>query len=187
MRRSQTRDQMVTELNLPRCVLTRVLLTAMAAVLLTASMSWAEAPEEVVVVGVGETLLAVEVEQALESRLTESDVAVLDERGLLAVEELLGDRSGPLSLAVVEALRPYATMLVLVRAEYLGNRPLYYMQRSDATFQSRVIVSVIDLGSGDPGETLVNTRVEYTRFNVEEVAERVARKKVRRLQELVAP
>ena len=177
------RNERLGDGNRPGWALTVALLAIVTIV--NGAPATAETPGEVAVIGVGETLLAAEVEKAIEASLAEDGLAVVDERGLLAVEELLGDRSGPLSLAVVEALRPHAGSLVLVRVEYLGNRPLYYMERSDATFQSRVIVTVIDLDSGDPGETLVNTRVEYTRFNAERVGERSVRKKLRRLSELV--
>ncbi len=138
-----------------------------------------------VVIGVGETLLAGEAEAFLEQALGGSDVALVDERGLLEVEQLLGDRTGPLTSDVLSALRPHATTLVLVRAEYLGDRPLYYLQRTDAAYQSRLIVTVIDLESTEPGESLLNKKVEYTHVNADDVAERTLGPKVRNLVELL--
>jgi len=145
----------------------------------------ASADTGTVVIGVGETLLAGEAESFLETALSDADIEMIDERGLLQVEELLGDRTGPLTTEVITALRPHAGTVVLVRAEYLGDRPLFYLQRMDSAYQSRLIVTVIDLASAEPGESLLNKKVEYTHINAGDIAERTLRPKVRKLVELL--
>jgi hypothetical protein len=136
-----------------------------------------------VVLGLGETLIAGEAEAFVESALAEAGIALVDERGLLQVEEMLGDRTAPLSTAVLEALRPHANTMVLIRAEYLGERPLYYLRQRDAAYQSRLFVTVIDLSSNQPGESVVNKKVEYTQISATDVAERTLRPKMRKLIE----
>jgi hypothetical protein len=124
----------------------------------------------VVVVGLGEQLLAGEAEAQLERTLTERQLTVIDERGLPEVQLALGDRLGPLQPAAVEALRPHADVLVLVTADYLGNRGLLYLNRYDEAYQARLTVTAVPLFGTRPPTPILNTRVEYTVERLESAA-----------------
>ncbi len=143
-----------------------------AALLAAAGTATVRAQEQrtlptVVVVGLGEQLLAGEAEAQLERMLTEHDLAVVDERGLPEAQLALGDRAGPLQPAAVEALRPHADVLVLVTVDYLGNRGLLYLNRYDQAYQSRLAVTAVPLFGTRPPVPIANTRVEYTAERLE--------------------
>lgn len=124
-------------------------------------------PPRVVVVGLGEQLLAGEAEAQLERTLAEHHLSVVDERGLPEAQLALGDRGGPLRPAAVEALRPHADALVLVTVDYLGNRGLLYLNRYDEAYQSRLAVTAVPLFGTQPPAPIANTRVEYTAERLE--------------------
>jgi hypothetical protein len=115
-----------------------------------------------------------QLESYLEAALEQSGVTVIDESTVPAVAGLLGGDRQPPRGALRHALRPYARHLFIARAEYLGERPLYYMGRREVAFQSRLTVAVVDLADGRVVATPFNKQVEYTHLNVE----RVVREKV---------
>jgi len=150
----------------------RPLWAAVTAVLLVAGAATVGGQDRpttprVVVIGLGEQLLAGAAEAQLERTLAEHRLWVVDERGLPEVQLALGDRGGPLRPAAVEALRPHADMLVLVTVDYLGNRGLLYLNRYDEAYQSRLAVTAVPLFGTRPPEPITNTRVEYTAERLE--------------------
>ena len=130
----------------------------------------------VVVIGLGEPLLAGEAEALLEEGLADTPVRLVDERGIPEADMALGDRQGPLTPDLIAGLKEVAEFLVLVRVEYLGGRPLEFGHRSDVAHQGRVTVTLVNLGDDDqPPRSLLNQRVEYSHLGVTEALRPVLR------------
>jgi serine/threonine-protein kinase len=128
-------------------------------------------PEGTVVIAFGEPLFAGEAEAFLERVLARAGVKLVDENGLPAAVELMERGEAPRQGEVRAALAPYARNLVLIRVEYLGERPLQYMGQADVAFQARCTVVPIDLWQGKALADPETVRVEYTHLNAERVAE----------------
>jgi hypothetical protein len=77
------------------------------------------------------------------------------------------------------ALRPSARRLLLVDAEYLGERELRYMGRSEPAYSSRLTITPFDLVRGQALGPGFNEKVEYTRQNVQRVVEQTLRSHAR--------
>jgi hypothetical protein len=131
-------------------------------------------PQGVAVVAVGERLLAGEAESFIEGALAEAGVRVVAEPGLAGGG---GDVS-----ALADALRPHAHFLVLVDAEYLGERQLQYMGRYDTAYQARLQVRAVDLQSNTAVGGTFNERVEYTQLSVGRVVEEKLRPHLRKVR-----
>ncbi|MCP4895972.1 MAG: serine/threonine protein kinase [bacterium] len=126
-------------------------------------------PRGVAVVSVGEPLLAGEAEALFEQAFARAGILTIDEDGLPEVSHTLTGNTDPSPQVLVSLLQPHARHLLLIRAEYLGDRPLQYMGRSDTAFQSRLVVVAIDLESGTPIGQGFKERLEYTHVNVRRV------------------
>jgi|GEM_PF-589202 len=131
-------------------------------------------PQGVAVVAVGERLLAGEAESFIEGALAQAGVRVVAEQGLA------GGDGDPRALA--EALRPHAHYLILVDAEFLGERQLQYMGRYDTAYQARLQVRAFDLQSNTPVGGTLNERVEYTQLSVGRVVEEKLRPHLRKIR-----
>jgi serine/threonine-protein kinase len=136
-------------------------------------------PTGVVVLGVGERLLAGEIEAMLEQALGRAGALLVDEDALPGMGRFLDAASPPQPEALIGTLRPHARYLLLARAEYVGERPLQYMGRRDTAFQSRLRIFAIDLTSGKPLGPGINQRLEYTHANVKRVSEQLVREHAR--------
>ncbi len=82
-------------------------------------------------------------------------------------------------------LKPYARNLVMVRIEYLGERPLTYMGQRDTAFQARVTVVPIDIQTGQALDPPARFRVEYTHLNAQRVVEKEFRRPTFRVIEML--
>ena len=129
----------------------------------------------VAVIAVGERLLAGEAESFVEGALTEAGIHLVAEQGLPGAAE--GDPQ-----ALAEALRPHARYLVLIDAEFLGERQLQYMGRYDTAYQARLQVRSVDLQTGTTVGPTLNERVEYTQLNVGRAVETQLRPHLRKLR-----
>lgn len=130
----------------------------------------------VVVVALGEPLLAGEAEALLEESLAETPVRLVDERGLPLADMAIGDRQVPLTQDLIAGLEAHADYLVLARVEYLGGRPLQVEGGSDVAHQGRVTVTLVNLRNNEePPRSLLNQRVEYTQLGVTEALRPVLR------------
>jgi serine/threonine-protein kinase len=144
-------------------------------------------PTGVAVVAVGEQLLAGEVEMFIERALANrSQVKLVDEKSLPDVQPLVTGGGDPGLGRLIEALRPHARAMLLIRAEYLGDRPLNYHGRRDVVFQSRLTIVPFDLESGQAGVNRMDEKVEYTHLTVERKVEQLLRSKIRRLMGMAA-
>ena len=143
-------------------------------------------PEGTVVIAVGETVLAGEVETVVEDALARAGVTLVDENGIPGIAAFLGTDLAPEPGEVHGLLRPYAAHLVLVRVEYLGERPLVYMGQSDVAFQARIVMVPIDLQAGNAIAQPIRLRTEYTHLNAQRVAEKELRRPAHRFAQLLA-
>jgi serine/threonine-protein kinase len=137
-----------------------------------------------VVVGIGEQLLAGEAEAFVERALGRSGVEVIDERSIPAVMDLA--QSGADQRTLMRAMRPHARHLVVINAEYLGDRPLRYMGRVEPAHQSRLTVSAFDLVEGRAVSKTWDEKMEYTQLTVERVVEERLRPGTRKLSRALA-
>jgi serine/threonine protein kinase len=144
------------------------------------------APEGTVVIAVGETVLAGEAEAVVEATLAQAGIHLVDENGVPGIAAFLGTDLAPEPGEIHRLLRPYAEYLVLVRVEYLGERPLVYMGQQDVAFQARVIMVPVDLQAGNAVAAPVRLRTEYTHLNAQRVAEKELRRPAYRIGQLLA-
>jgi serine/threonine-protein kinase len=143
-------------------------------------------PEGTVVIAVGETVLAGEAENVVENTLAQAGITLVDENGIPGIAAFLGTDLTPEPGEIHQLLRPHARYLVLVRVEYLGERPLVYMGQRDVAFQARVIMVPIDLQGGSTVAAPTRLRTEYTHLNAQRVAEKELRRPAYRIAELLA-
>jgi serine/threonine-protein kinase len=124
----------------------------------------------VAVVGSGEPLLAVAAEEWLEDELRERGVEVVAEDSVPEVADLLRQ-----PLRVQDLLAALARndihVLVLAEADFVGERPLRYLGRSDRALRSRLRLNVF----GTRGERALwrgwSGELEYTEINARRQAE----------------
>jgi serine/threonine-protein kinase len=143
-------------------------------------------PEGTVVIAVGEALLAGEAETVVENALAQAGIRLVDENGIPGIAAFLGTDLAPEPGEIHRLLRPYAQHLVLVRVEYLGERPLMYMGQQDVAFQARVIIVPVDLQAGNAVAAPVRLRTEYTHLNAQRVAEKELSGPAYRIAQLLA-
>ena len=116
----------------------------------------------VAVVAVGEPVIATAAEQYLTGRLRQAGLEALTSRDFPSLDGLLSRSHPPSTGDVVDHLRGEAASAVIVRATYLGSRPLIYMGQTDQAFQSRLDVLGIDLESGAELTPAWTKTIEYT-------------------------
>jgi serine/threonine-protein kinase len=143
-------------------------------------------PEGTVVIAVGETVLAGEAETVVEDTLARAGVPLVDENGIPGIAAFLGTDLSPEPGEIHGLLRPHAAHLVLVRVEYLGERPLVYMGQREVAFQARVVMVPIDLQAGNALAQPVRLRTEYTHLNARRVAEKELQRPAYRFAQLLA-
>jgi serine/threonine-protein kinase len=142
-------------------------------------------PEGTVVIAVGETLLAGEAETVVENAMVRVGVPLVDENGIPGMAAFLGTDLVPEPGEIHDLLRPHAAYLVLVRVEYLGERPLVYMGQRDVAYQARVVMVPIDLQVGNALAQPVRLRTEYTHVNAQRVAEKELTRPAHRIAQLL--
>jgi serine/threonine-protein kinase len=143
-------------------------------------------PRGTVVIAVGETVLAGEAEVVVEDALARAGVLLVDENSIPGIAAFIGGERTPEPGEVRELLRPYAADLVMVRVEYLGERPLMYMGQQDVAFQARITVVPIDLQGGVSLAAPVRLRAEYTHLNAQRVAEKELRRPANEIARLLS-
>jgi serine/threonine-protein kinase len=143
-------------------------------------------PEGTVVIAVGETLLAGEAETVVENAMSRVGVPLVDENGVPGMAAFLGTDLVPEPGEIQSLLQPHAAHLVLVRVEYLGERPLVYMGQRDVAYQARVVMVPVDLQMGQALAQPVRLRTEYTHLNARRVAEKELARPAYRMAQLLA-
>jgi serine/threonine-protein kinase len=143
-------------------------------------------PEGTVVIAVGEQLFAGEAERVVETALSRAGIELVDEYSIPGAAALIDGSSEREPGELHRLMRPYARDAVVIRVEYLGERPLVYMGQQDVAFQARVTLVPIDLQGGQPLHAPARLRVEYTHLNAERVANEKLRAETRRIAQLLS-
>ena len=143
------------------------------------------APTGTIVIAVGETVFAGEAETFMEEALSTAGIPLVDEYSLPGAADLLAGDTSREPGEIHRLLRPYARNVVIVRVEYLGERPLVYMGQQDVAFQARVTVATIDVQGGRPLAQPIKFKVEYTNLSAKRVAENKLRAPARRVVRLI--
>jgi len=143
------------------------------------------APTGTIVIALGETVFAGEAEAFVEDALSRVGIQLVDEYSLPGVADLLAGDTPREPGEIHRLLRPYARNAVIVRVEYLGERPLVYMGQQDMAFQARVSLVAIDVQGGRPLSKPIKFKVEYTQLSAQRVAENTLRVPVRRILKLI--
>jgi len=131
----------------------------------------------VALVSIGETLLADTAADYVRQTLEERGIVVFDGLAISGVADLLESGGG----AIQKLLQPYARYLVFIRADFTGERELYYMGRYDTEFQARLNLETSDLLDGRPIGKGVHASVGYTQLSVEDKVEALLRPKFGRI------
>ncbi len=131
----------------------------------------------VALVSVGEILLADTAADYVRHTLERLGIAVFDGMAIPGVANMLENGGGNIE----ELIRPHARYLVFIRAEFTGERELYYMGRYDTELQARLYLETRDLLDGRPVGPGVHTSVGYTQFSVEAKVEDILRPKFGRI------
>ena len=143
------------------------------------------APTGTIVISVGEAVFAGEAEAFMEEALSRAGIPLVDEFSIPGAADLLAGDTSREPGEIHRLLRPYARNAVIVRVEYLGERPLVYMGQQDVAFQARVSVVTIDVQGGRPLSQPIKFKVEYTQLSAQRVAESKLRAPARRVVRLI--
>ncbi len=143
------------------------------------------APQGTVVIVVGDPLLAGEAETYMEDAFARAGIPLVDEGSIPGISSLIGSGEVPRPGEVHAMLKPYVRHLVMVRIEYLGERPLVYMGQRDIAYQARVSVVPIDVQTGGAMEQPSRFRVEYTHLSAQRVVEKEFRQPTFRVIDLI--
>ena len=131
----------------------------------------------VALVSVGEILLADTAADYVRETLERHGIAVFDGMAIAGVANMLENGGG----AIEELIRPHARYLVFIRADFTGERDLYYMGRHDTEFQARLNLETRDLLNGRPVGPGVHSSIGYTQLSVEGKVEDLLRPKFGRI------
>jgi hypothetical protein len=142
-------------------------------------------PTGTIVIAVGETVFAGEAEAFMEEALSNAGIPLVDEYSVPGAADLLAGDTSRDPGEIHRLLRSYARNVVIVRVEYLGERPLVYMGQQDVAFQARVTVATIDVQGGRPLAQPIKFKVEYTHLSAQRVAEDKLRAPARRVVRLI--
>jgi len=125
----------------------------------------------VALVSVGEVLLADSAADYVRQTLSRHGVTVIDGMSIPGVADRLNNGGGEIQ----SLIKPRARYLVYIRADFTGERELYYMGRPDTELQSRLNLETHDLLSGQPMGEGVHASVGYTSLSVENKVQELLR------------
>ncbi len=117
----------------------------------------------VALVSVGEILLADTAADYVRQTLQGLGIEVFDGMSIAGVADTLDNGGG----AIEELIRPHARYLVYIRADFTGERELYYMGRYDTEYQGRLNLETRDLLDGRLIGPAVHSSIGYTRLSAE--------------------
>lgn len=133
----------------------------------------------VALVSVGETLLSGAVSDYVLRALQTRGVEVFDGMTVAGVAAMVegGGEGGSLQ----DLLRPHARYLLVVRADYTGDRELRYMGRYDREYQARLHLVAHDLLDGAPLGPGIHAPIGYTQLTVDRKVSDLLRPKFRKI------
>jgi len=143
-------------------------------------------PEGTIVIAVGDPLFAGEAEIYMEEALARAGIQLVDENGIPGAADLIAGADDREPSEMHRILSPYARNVVMIRLDYLGERPLMYMGQRDIAFQARVTVVPIDLHGTGPLAQPMRTRVEYTHLSAQRVVEEKLRAPTHRVVQVLS-
>lgn len=117
----------------------------------------------VALVSVGEILLADTAADYIRQTLERLGIEVFDGMSIAGVADMLDNGGG----SIEELIRPHARYLVYIRADFTGERELYYMGRYDTEYQGRLNLETRDLLDGRLIGSAVHSSIGYTRLSAE--------------------
>jgi hypothetical protein len=134
----------------------------------------------VALISVGESLLGCAASDYVRQALQNRGVEVFDGMtipGVAAVIEGGGDGVGSLQ----DLLKPHARYLIVIRADYTGDRELTYLGRYDREFQARLHLVAHNLLDGRPLGPGIHTPIGYTQLTVDRKVAELLRPKFRKI------
>ena len=117
----------------------------------------------VALVSVGEILLAETAADYVRQTLERLGIVVFDGMSIAGVANMLDNGGG----SIEELIRPHARYLVYIRADFTGERELYYMGRYDTEYQGRLNLETRDLLDGRLIGPAVHSSIGYTQLSAE--------------------
>jgi len=138
------------------------------------------APSTVVVLSSGEPLLAGSVEAYVEKKLAELGFDVVDESGVPGLHAWLDDSvSQEEENRILDTLARRADHLIVIEASYLGERPLYYLYRTEPIFQARLKIRTIPFEVDALPHLLLDEKMEFTHLSLDRSIENTLGKKIK--------
>jgi len=136
----------------------------------------------VIVLSTGEPLLAGSVEAYLEKQLSRKGFDVVDESGIPGVRAWL---EGRVTLEeeqqVLDSLARMASSVLVTEATYLGDRPLYYLYRSEPIFQARLKVRLLPFDNAGMPRVLFDDNIEFTHLSLDRAIEKSLGKEMKNI------
>jgi len=138
------------------------------------------APSTVVVLSSGEPLLAGSVEAYVEKQLAKLGFDVVDESGVPGLHAWLdGHVSQEEENRILDTLARRADHLIVIEASYLGERPLYYLYRTEPIFQARLKIRTIPFEVDALPHLLLDENMEFTHLSLDRAIEKTLGKKIK--------
>lgn len=141
----------------------------------------------VIVLSSGEPLLAGSVEAFVEKQLAKRGFDVVDESGIPGLRAWLDGRvSREEEDRVLQALSERAAHGLVIEAAYLGERPLYYLYRSEPIFQARLKIRSLPFDADGVPKALFDERIEFTHLSLDREIEKVLGRPLREIADHLA-
>ena len=150
-----------------------------------AVLSGAEpAAPTVIVLSSGEPLLAGSVEAYVEKQLAKRGFDVVDESGVPGLRSWLEGRvSQEEESRVLQTLSQRAAHLIVIEATYLGDRPLYYLYRTEPIFQARLKIRSLPFKLDAMPRILFDDRMEFTHLSLDRAIEKALGRQMKDIAE----
>lgn len=137
-------------------------------------------PARVVVIAQGDSALSLPAQQRVEDHLSGDGHRLLD-------AETVSGLSGGDTAALIRAARRHARVLVIVRAEPIGSRDLYFHGRHDVAYTAYLSVRAYDTQTGQPISSGFRQKVEFAALNADTRARETVDPEMSSLSRAVAP
>lgn len=125
----------------------------------------------VAIISEGEVLLADSTVDYVRQTLSRYGISVIDGMTIPGVAERLSERGTDIQ----SLIRPRARYLVYIRADYVGERQLFFMGRPDIELQSRLNMDTHDLLDGSVMGEGIHASVGYTALSVADKVQELLR------------
>ncbi|MCD4749236.1 MAG: protein kinase [Thermoanaerobaculales bacterium] len=134
----------------------------------------------------GEPLLANAAADYVRENLDRRGLEVFDGSGLPGVMDIIENGPEEDGSTLAKLVRPHARWVVVVRADSMGERELFYQGRYDIEYQARLHVVGHDLKSLRPVGRGIHVPIGYTHLSVERKVEELLRPRLKPLAGKIA-